>query len=148
MDIQLYEGIKFHIKNLKTPKNISENVRQKIVKTAHNFTRKGEVLYWIKNNEERIVVKESELEMILHNGHASLQAGHFDAQTTYHKLYEHYYWPKMLTSIQAYVQTCNICQRRGKPKRTEPLNPIQVGELFDRWGMDIVGPFTETEQKF
>ncbi len=29
---------------------------------------------------------------------------------------------------------------RGKPRRTEPLHPIKVGQLFDRICMDTVGP--------
>jgi transposase InsO family protein len=146
MDLQLYEGLKFHAKNLTFPRNITNELRLKILNTAKNFHLQGNVLYWIKDNENRRVAKATELESILYNGHSSLLAGHFDANGTYQRLRPDYYWPRMFKTIEEYVKTCASCQRRGKPKRTEPLHPIPVGEIFDRWGMDIVGPISETRQ--
>ena len=52
----------------------------------------------------------------------------------------------MFEDIRTYVQSCEECQRRGKPTRTEPLHPIKVGQPFDRIGMDIVGPLPTTER--
>ena len=38
---------------------------------------------------------------------------------------------------------CDKCQRLGKISRHHmmPLNPILVVELFDVWGIDLMGPF-------
>ena len=47
--------------------------------------------------------------------------------------------------IKRHVQSCDTCQKRQKPVRTEPLHPIKVGRPFDRLGMDIVGPLPLTK---
>ena len=52
----------------------------------------------------------------------------------------------MFEDIRTYVQSCEKCQRRGRPTRTEPLHPIKVGQPFDRIGIDIVGPLPTTER--
>jgi hypothetical protein len=46
--------------------------------------------------------------------------------------------------IRKYIETCDTCQRQGKPKQTEVLRPIGVGQAFDRLGIDIVGPLKPT----
>jgi alpha-L-fucosidase len=145
MDFNLYEGIKHYIQNHQPPRGISNEVRNTIFRTAHNYHLRNNILYWINNNENRRVAKITELETILHNGHSSPQAGHFNANATYHRLHPLYYWPRMYKSIENYIQQCDVCQRRGKPKRTDPLHPIPVREIFDMWGIDIVGPLPETE---
>ena len=145
MDIQLYEGLKFHAKYLRTPRNATNELREQILRKACNFELKNDKLYWIKDDHYRRVITRLEIEKILYNGHTSALAGHYNAFDTYLKLKQDYYWPKMMGTIEKYVQTCEVCQRRGKPKRTDPLNPIPVGKIFERWGMDIVGPLNETQ---
>jgi hypothetical protein len=46
--------------------------------------------------------------------------------------------------IRNYVELCDICQRQGKAIRNEELQPIKVGQVFDRIGIDIVGPLKPT----
>src|SRR6185295_10429991 len=122
MNIQVYEGIKFYLQSHNTPRNISNEIKQQILNTAHNFTIKRDALYWIKDGQERKVITNLKVQETLYNGHSSLQAGHFDANATYHLLRRHYYWPRMMKTIEEYIKTCETCQRRGKPKRTQPLN--------------------------
>ena len=55
-----------------------------------------------------------------------------------------YYWPDMGKDIKAYVQSCDTCQKRKRPMKTESLHPLKVGQPFDRLGMDIVGPLPVT----
>ena len=40
-------------------------------------------------------------------------------------------------------QVCDRCQRLGKLSRCHmmPINPILVVEIFDVWGIDLIGPF-------
>ena len=56
------------------------------------------------------------------------------------KIKGRYYWPQMYEDLRAYVKSCDICQRRGRNKRSEPLHPIPVGEPFYQIGIDFVGP--------
>ena len=99
-----------------------------------------------KNNPNRPikVVKENEVEDVLHHTHSDPLAGHFSLDETYRRIKIRYYWPQMYADARKYVQTCDECQRRGKNKRNEPLHPIKVGQPFDRLGMDIVGPLPKT----
>lgn len=46
--------------------------------------------------------------------------------------------------IKHYVQSCDVCQKRKRTMKTEPLHPIKVGRPYDRIGMDIVGPLPKT----
>jgi hypothetical protein len=56
-----------------------------------------------------------------------------------------YFWPNMGDDIKAYIKSCDTCQRRQRPMKTEPLHPLKVGQPFDRLGMDIVGPLPLTK---
>ena len=53
----------------------------------------------------------------------------------------------MYNIIRDYVRSCDQCQRRGKPKRNEPLHPIVIGEPFFQIGIDIVGPLPRTTKQ-
>src|ERR1044071_10099521 len=52
----------------------------------------------------------------------------------------------MYRDIKNYIQACEVCQRREKTKRKEPLHPIQIGRAFERIGIDLVGPLPITDQ--
>ena len=78
--------------------------------------------------------------------HNDPTAGHFATDIMFNKIKIRYYWPQMYEDIRTYVQSCDKCQKRGKPKRNEPLHPIAVHEPFYRIGIDIVGPLPRTRQ--
>jgi transposase InsO family protein len=54
---------------------------------------------------------------------------------------------KMIQHIQRdtkkYVQTCDSCQRMGRPGEADEMPPQAqvVAEPFERWALDFVGPF-------
>ena len=52
----------------------------------------------------------------------------------------------MYKDIRNYIQAYEVCQKRAKTKRKEPLHPIQVGWVFERIGINLVGPLTITKQ--
>ena len=62
----------------------------------------------------------------------------------YQKANCRYYWPKMYKTIENWIKTCNECQRQGGPVIKVPLYPIQIGQPFDRIGIDYVGPLPVT----
>ena len=53
-----------------------------------------------------------------------------------------YYWPTMLKDAQAYVKTCDKCQRFSNLIRQplEELTPMTAPWPFAQWGLDIVAP--------
>jgi hypothetical protein len=54
-----------------------------------------------------------------------------------------YYWPSIFRDVKKYVQTCDNCQRMGKPCQVDemPLKAQIVVEPFERWEIDFVGLF-------
>src|SRR5438477_12563917 len=73
-------------------------------------------------------------------------ARHLGIDAIYYKITDLYYWDQMYKDIQNYVQACEVCQKRAKTKRKEPLHPIQVGQAFERIGINLVGPLLITKQ--
>ena len=55
-----------------------------------------------------------------------------------------YYWPIMLKDAQAYIKTCDKCQRFSNLIRqpSEELMPMMAPWPFAQWGLDIIGPFS------
>ena len=51
----------------------------------------------------------------------------------------------MYKDIVDYVKTCYECQMRGGSKKNNPIRIIPPMDLFQRWGIDIVGPLPMTE---
>ena len=58
----------------------------------------------------------------------------------------------MLKDAQAYVKTCDKCQRFSNliRKPSEELTPMTASWPFAQWGLDIMGPFSTAmrQQKF
>ncbi|KAG9303487.1 hypothetical protein G9A89_018383 [Geosiphon pyriformis] len=52
----------------------------------------------------------------------------------------------MQKDIQQYVESCDSCQKREGTHPTESLNPIKVGQSFDRVEIDLVRPLSITTQ--
>ena len=64
----------------------------------------------------------------------------------YYKIADLYYWDQMYKDIRNYIQACEVCQKRAKTKRKEPLYPFQVEQAFERIGIDLVKPLLITKQ--
>jgi hypothetical protein len=92
------------------------------------------------------VVKTVEKPPLLKTLHQDIHSGHFGINGTYSRAAERYYWHGMYKDVQAFVQSCDSCQRRGKIARNEELCPIEVTQAFDRVGLDFVGPLPLTKQ--
>jgi hypothetical protein len=59
------------------------------------------------------VVKPSEVETILFNFHEDPPAGHFGFHETYQSINEKYFLLNMGNGIKAYIQSCDVCQKRA-----------------------------------
>ena len=61
-----------------------------------------------------------------------------------------YYWPSLREDVREFVVRCDECQRFANIPRKPAVEqrPSLVSCPFDRWGLDIVGPFPKgTAQK-
>src|SRR6266542_2174090 len=115
-----------------------------IEKYHDKYKLKEGKLIKIKSNKELKVLKRNEIEPILSLVHEHLLSEHFGLEAILTKLKERYYWPKMKDDIKSYIQTCDQCQRREKITDENKLHSIRIKEPFYQWGIDIVGPLTET----
>ncbi|GJR92204.1 reverse transcriptase domain-containing protein [Tanacetum coccineum] len=94
------------------------------------------------NNDEPCEILE-----ILGHCHSGPTGGHHGARITANKVYESgFYWPSVFKDANEYVRRCDACQRsRNISSRNEmPQNNIQVCEVFDVWGLDFMGPFSQS----
>lgn len=98
----------------------------------------------------QLCVPEKRRKSVLQACHDCMAGGgHFGLKKTHHAIRDKYYWPKMFTQIETYVNPCDTCQRtkvlRNKPP--SPLSPLPVGEPFSR--VHILGPLpTAKEQPY
>jgi len=76
----------------------------------------------------------------VHDGH-----GHFGQEATYQRARRHYYWPKMYDDLKKLIKTCHECQVCDKKmKKARSKWPITTIFLFQRLGLDYIGPLTES----
>ncbi len=73
-------------------------------------------------------------------------SGHQGVHVTYDRLRKQFYWDGMYTDVVSYIHRCDSCLRnKGGPyPHRVPLNPLSIGDIFDRMGTDIAGPIPET----
>ena len=93
---------------------------------------------------QRQVIPRYDMEKYLLIYHDDPTAAHFSAQAMYDKMSKRFIWTTMRKDIEDYCRTCDNCQRRGSPKRNNNLNPIQPTAIFERWGIDFMGPLLVT----
>ena len=87
--------------------------------SLRNTKLKKEILYRKdqKNNGKLLkVIRRHELEVVMFIMHDHSISAHFASRTTFEKMKERYYWPKMYDDIKTYVDSCDQCQRKGRPK--------------------------------
>ena len=105
------------------------------------------------HKEDRVikqtVVPHSLRNDILLSHHDSLMGGaHMGAERSYNAIRLRYYWSGMYADVSDYVKSCLNCQMAKRAYHTlkPPLCPLPVGELFQRWHMDFLGPLEPTDE--
>ena len=120
------------------------------------------ILYHLYNPRTRAVPRDQTLirqlavptgwrEDVLKSYHDSLfGGGHQGFDRTYAAIKLKYYWPKMYVAIQDYVKSCDLCQRakRHFHAHPAPLQNMLIAGRFDRWHMDILGPFAPSGEGY
>ena len=149
MDWEQYFNLLNFLQQGNLPATLSDDWKRKIQNKAQHFEIRQGCLYErnrLEPNQPRRVIKVDEVESLLFNLHDNPTAGHFGINATYEQIHQRYFWPGMHNDVKKYVQTCAICQSKGKKTRTEPLRPLQVGKPFERVGIDFVGPLPITSK--
>ena len=76
--------------------------------------------------------------------HPSSVCWHHNGIQSAHKIMHcGYYWPTIYQYSHDFAMFCDGCKKQGGILKLQELtmNPILVIELFDVWGLEIMGPF-------
>eukprot|EP00253_Pinus_taeda_P021621 PITA_21621 len=95
-------------------------------------------------------LEKPEAQKVLQELHDEPAGGHFGADTIAHKIiHAGYYWPTLFKNTHEYVRKCRSCQissgRQRKP--AFPLQPVNIEQPFEQWGLDIIGEITPQSSK-
>jgi len=137
MNIDLYQAIQAYLSN----GTISEDFEVKGME--ENFTLGENGLLYDK--QKRRIVRDYEVSWVCYMLHKDPTAGYLDYNTTYQKAKTRFFWPKMRENIQQYIKDCWECNLRRPKRSTSQLHPISSNDMFERWGIDVVGPLLATE---
>ncbi|KAJ8039219.1 hypothetical protein HOLleu_16866 [Holothuria leucospilota] len=96
----------------------------------------------------QIVVPRTYRREILSIAHEMPFAGHLGVKKTYHRILNHFYWPKLKSDVAKFCKTCHSCQMVGKPNQNIPAAPLKpipaFEEPFSRVIIDCVGPLPKS----
>lgn len=121
-------------------------VRQTL-STSTSFSEKKGLIYF---EGSRIVIPDDKeiRGALLHDSHDAL--GHYGAKKTIKALSKSFYWPTMAKEVEAYVTSCDGCQRAKArtTKKSGQLHSLPVpSRPFSDVALDFVGPLPESEGK-
>ena len=122
-----------------------KNAARKVKVQASRFMLIRDVLY--KRGFSRPYLRclsHDEADYMMREVHKGICGNHSGARSLVHKLIQAgYYWPTMWKVAQAYVKTCDKCQRFSNLIRqpSEELIPMTAHWPFALWELDIMGPF-------
>lgn len=105
---------------------------------ARNKPWEDERLHW------RVWIPESMKMQLMKIFHASNISFHQGIRKTFGKLEQRVYWKNLRRDVQAYVNSCIICQQ-SKPARLPPVpaSSFQVDSPGELLTIDLMGPYTK-----
>ena len=155
MDSLEYQNIVKYLVYQTYPHTFTKTDSNRLQSKSKFFEVKNNLLY--KKDRRRKtrgqllrVIQKHEVEPILFMLHNHPLGGHLGTDIVFNKVRDLYYWPQMYENIKEYIRACDVCQRRGRKRNPEPLQPIPVGGPFEKIGIDFVGslPRTPRENKY
>jgi hypothetical protein len=143
MDLMEYNAFIDYLIHHNYPTDYTTQQKQKLARQAVQYTVENGILFKKnKRNPEnplRIITLQDR-DKLLYNLHSSPLSGHFGIRKTIDRTMEKYYWPTMGNDIKSYIESCDVCQRMGKPAKPTSITPIKVTGPFEQIGIDFVGP--------
>eukprot|EP00253_Pinus_taeda_P034960 PITA_34960 len=107
----------------------------------------------LRQNYDSVLLRcleKPEAQKVLQELHDVPAGGHFGADTTAHKvIHSGYYWPTLFRDAHEYVRKCRNCQTSSGRQRKSafPLQPVNIEQPFEKWGLDIIGEITPNSSK-
>ncbi|MCO5556648.1 hypothetical protein L7F22_010199 [Adiantum nelumboides] len=94
----------------------------------------------------RRVPRKEEIYKALEETHEGSRGGHFASKITLHKiLQEGYVWPSIQRDVHHWCKSCKECQSMAsRVLRSEIRGTILAYDVFEKWGIDAIGPLPIT----
>nr|XP_025640917.1 uncharacterized protein LOC112735606 [Arachis hypogaea] len=112
---------------------------------ASFYTVLGNTLYRRGHSQPLLkCISKEEAEKVLAETHEGVCGNHIGGRALAAKILRTgYYWPTIKRDCITKVKACDNCQKHATLSETpaEELHTIEVSWPFDRWGLDILGPF-------
>eukprot|EP00253_Pinus_taeda_P016169 PITA_16169 len=146
-----YADLIFYLKNGYAPPNLSYKSKRTIRLKTKSFTIIDDVLF--KKNYDSILLRcleKTKAQKVLQELHDRPAGGHFGGDTTAHKIiHAGYYWPTLFRDAHEYVRKCLNCQTSSGRQRKPafPLQPVNIEQPFEQWGLDIIGEISPPSSK-
>src|SRR6185295_48337 len=143
MDTTTYHNLVNYLEKHEYPLNYTNEQQRHLAKTANNYLEKNGILFRKNRHNLNIplrVISLQDKDKLLYNYHSSPLGGHFGIKKTIENIKERYYWPNMAEDVKQYIESCDVCQRTGKPNKDQTVIPIKVTGPFNQIGIDFVGP--------
>ena len=143
MDLTEYNAFIDYLLRHNYPTNYTTQQKQKLARQAIQYTCENGILFRKnkRNPEQPLrIITLLDRDKLLYNLHSSPLSGHFGIRKTIERAMEKYYWSTMGNDIKSYVESCDVCQRMGKPAKSTSITPIKVTGPFEQIGIDFVGP--------
>lgn len=100
--------------------------------------------------EERwqVVVPQRLREAVQGACHGSTGSGHFGSSKTLRRLRQGFYWGQHRRDVEDFCRRCDACAAHKGPldQSRAPLEQQPSGAPMERGGVDIMGPFPETDR--
>jgi hypothetical protein len=148
MEQKHYYYIYTYLTSNTLPEDFSPQQQQQLIKQSNNYILKDNLLFKKdKKNSQKLyrVINKDELTTVLYMMHNDLTSDHLGIEATFNKIRSRYYWSQYYEDIKRYIESCDACQRRGRPRKKQELYPIPVNSPFYQIGIDIVEPLPRTK---
>ncbi|XP_069022273.1 gypsy retrotransposon integrase-like protein 1 isoform X1 [Embiotoca jacksoni] len=132
------------------PQTINPLRKKNLKRYAQKFIVDESKLYYVgpKKKEKREVVIEAERKrQIFLECHFNDIGHHLGQKKTVHRIQSKYYWLGIIKDVVDWIKVCETCQHTERNKNlARIIRPIKVDAPWDIVGIDILGPFPETQQ--
>ncbi|KAM4616300.1 gypsy retrotransposon integrase-like protein 1 isoform 2-T2 [Polymixia lowei] len=132
------------------PQTMNPIRKKNLKRYAQKFIIEEGRLYYVgpKKEEKREVVIEADRKrQIFLDSHFNDIGHHLGQKKTVHKIQSKYYWLGIVKDVVDWIKVCETCQHTERNKNmARTVRPIKVDAPWDIVGIDIIGPFPETQQ--
>eukprot|EP00253_Pinus_taeda_P003077 PITA_03077 len=147
----LYADIIYYLKNGYAPSHLDHTKKRALRLKSKQYQLLNNVLFRIDYHYVLLrCLEESEAKKVLQELHDGPASGHYAGDATAHKiLCTGYYWPTLFKDSHNYRRKCQVCQTAtGRQKKSSlPLQPVNIEQPFDQWGLDIIGEIVPHSSK-